>query len=109
HRLRAMHCCSATQAGRAQPRCASGTLHDRPGEQLGHRQYGLGHVDEAAALVHRRLPQQTVGLLLAQALVRHQQALGALDELALVERRAHRCELIAHRLQPARLDLQGVE
>ena len=48
-------------------------------------------------------------LFLAHPAVRHQQALGALDQLALVERGAHGLELVAHGLQPARLGLHHVE
>jgi hypothetical protein len=110
-RARARLLCAAPSVERPGPFSAAALNGScaRQGQVVGHGQHRLGHVDQPPVLVHGGLAQHLVRLVFAQAAVRHQQALGALDHLAFVERGAHGFELVAHGLQPVRLLLHHVE
>ena len=64
--------------------------------QVSHIQHALRHVHQLEVFAHRCFAQLVVGLLLAQVLALHQEALGALDDFAGLQ------------LGPARLQFDGL-
>ena len=78
-------------------------------EVSSHRQNGFRNIDELAVLAHRRLPEHFVGIFFAELAGGHEQALGALDNLALVQGGAHCLQFVAHVLQSPRLLLHHAE
>src|SRR5438552_11257070 len=88
---RANDCCDAPNEVVAH--CAGAST-----EQVGHVDDALCHVGEPQALVHRGLAQPLVSLVLADPVALHQEALRALDDLALGQLAARVGQLAAHRL-----------
>src|SRR5688572_5002380 len=63
-----------------------GSSFDRSFQELRCGNDGLRDLGDLALLVHRRLAQERVGLLLRRALGLHQDAFGAVNGLALLQR-----------------------
>ena len=65
-------------------------------EHLGVGHHFPGDFADPLVLVHGKLAQELVGGVLTQALLLHQQTLGAFDRLALDQGQAGAVELLAH-------------
>src|SRR5262245_17573677 len=72
----------------------SASLCSRSFQQLRGRDHRLGDLGDFLALVHRPLAQQGVGCFFGEILRRHENALGAVDHLALFERSARALKLV---------------
>src|SRR5215472_1425356 len=72
----------------------SASLRSRSFQQLRGRDHRLGDLGDFLALVHRSLAQQGIGRFFGEILRGHENALGAVDHLAFLERGARALELV---------------